>query len=264
MSIIENHLIGLLPSADRIHLLAHCEPVELILAEALCKQGGSASYAYFPRQSFISLLAEDLNHHQLEIGVAGCEGMLGAHLAWGTAVDPLHALVQRPGLAWRIRAEAFRGELSNNKPLQLVVHQYLSVLMRQWALSAVCMRFHPLGGRLASRLLIEHDHVCADDFHVTHEFLAHMLGVRRVSITMAAGALQSRGLIEYHRGRVVVLDRGRLEAMACVCYAANRQIYADTLGEWRISPAMSVPSAKSCDAACAAARNLDHAVLGPD
>lgn len=230
MGSVENHLIERLPLKDRLRLLALCEPVELVLAEVLCEPGKPVSQAYFPTDGFISLLALVDGSPGLEVGMVGREGMLGAHLALGVVAAPLHALVQGPGAAWRIGAPALRSELARSAALQGVLNRYLHVLMTQLAASAACLHLHQIGPRLARRLLMSHDRACGATFHATHEALASMLGVRRVGITIAAGALQRSGLIEYHRGEVTVLDRGGLEAAACGCYAADRQAYAILLG----------------------------------
>jgi CRP-like cAMP-binding protein len=229
LATIQNHLIELLPRKDRLRLLAICEPVRLDLAEVLCEPGKPTRHVYFPTESFISLIAPIGGKPSLEVGMVGREGMLGAQLALGVITAPLHALVQGPGAAWRIGSAAFRGELARSAALQRTLNRYLYVLMAQLAASAVCLRFHLIGPRLARWLLMSHDRAHSDRFEVTHEFLAYMLGVRRVGITAAAGALQHSGLIEYHRGHLTVLDRSGLEAAACGCYAADRRAYAEQL-----------------------------------
>ena len=152
--------------------------------------------------------------------------MVGVQVLSGVLVQPLHALVQGPGSAQRIKIDAFRRELEKGGALRRLLGRYLYVLMSQLASSAGCIRSHPIDARLGRWLLMMHDRAHADRFNVTHEFLAYMLGVRRVGITDAAGRMQRKGLIEYHRGRVSVLDRPGLEAAACTCYAADRQVYA--------------------------------------
>jgi CRP-like cAMP-binding protein len=225
MTPVENHLIELLPRKDRARLLAVCEPVELVLSQVLCDPGQPTRHVYFPTQGFISLVVLIEGSPGLEVGMVGREGMLGAQLALGVAVAPLHAVVQGPGVCWRIAAPAFRAELARSAALQRSLNRYLYVLMAQQAASAACLRFHLIGPRLARWLLMSQDRAHSSSFHVTHQFLAYMLGVRRVGITAAAGALQRSGLIEYHRGDLVVLDRGGLEAAACGCYAAEQQTY---------------------------------------
>jgi CRP-like cAMP-binding protein len=229
MNTVQNHLIDLLPEKDRTRLLAICEPVELALSEVLSEPGKPTENVYFPTQGFISLVALVDGSPGVEVGMVGLEGMLGAQLVLGVAIAPLHALVQGSGTAWRIAADPFKRELARSKALQRVLNRYLYVLMAQQAESAVCLRFHLIGQRLARWLLMSQDRAQSDSFHITHEFLAYMLGMRRVGITAAASELHRNGLIEYHRGQIKVLDRQGLEAAACSCYGSNQQIYADLL-----------------------------------
>ena len=226
---IENHLIEQLPRKDRLRLLARCKPVRLALADVLCEPGAPTRHVYFPTDGFISLVTLIDGSPGLEVGMVGREGMLGAQLVLGVQTAPLHAVVQGPGTAWRIEARAFRGELARSPALRRSLNRYVYVLMAELATSAACLRFHMIGPRLARWLLMSQDRARCDSFRVTHEFLAYMLGVRRVGITTAAGALQRSGLIEYHRGDLTVLDRSGLEAAACGCYAAGRRAYARLL-----------------------------------
>ncbi|QNK67236.1 Crp/Fnr family transcriptional regulator [Variovorax sp. PAMC26660] len=229
MTAVVNQLIELLPARDRRRFLAICEPAELVLAEVLCTPGESTRHAYFPTEGFISLLTLTGGSPELEVGMVGCEGMLGAQMVLGVATTPLRAIVQGTGTAWRVEAGAFRKELERSAALQRVLNRYLYVLMAQLTTSAACLRFHQIGPRLARWLLMSQDRAQSDSFRVTHEFLAYMLGVRRVGITLAANALQQGGLIAYQRGDLQVLDRRGLEAAACGCYAADRKAYTDAL-----------------------------------
>jgi CRP-like cAMP-binding protein len=138
--------------------------------------------------------------------------------------------VQGSGSAWRVGRAEFRAELARSPPLRRLLDRYLYVLMAQLAGSAACLRFHEIRPRLARWLLMSQDRAHAERFHLTHEFLAYMLGVRRVGITAAAGAMQSSGLIEYRRGELHVIDRAGLEGAACECYASDRATYAETIG----------------------------------
>ncbi len=230
MATVENHLIELLPRRDRARLLAVCEPFELLLNDVLCEPGQSTRHVYFPLRGFISLVVLVEGSPGVEVGMVGREGMLGAQLSLGVSTVPVHALVQGAGSAWRIEAPAFRVELERSPALQRHLKRYLYVLMAQQAASAACLRFHKIAPRLARWLLMSQDRAHSDSFHVTQQFLAYMLGVRRVGITAAAGALQRDGLIDYHRGDMVVLDRGGLELAACGCYAADQRVYADLMG----------------------------------
>ena len=229
MSIGLNHLIERLPRADRKRLLSLCEPVKLTLSEVLSRPDRPTSHAYFPTSGFISLVTMVEGAPGLEVGMVGSEGMLGAQLVLGVGNAPLHALVQGPGAAWRIGSVAFRGELARSPALRRGLNRYLYVLMAQLTTSAACLRFHQIGPRLARWLLMSQDRAGADRFKVTQQFLADMLGVRRVGITAAASALQSSGAIGYRRGEITVLDRSGLEAAACSCYVADRRTYASVM-----------------------------------
>jgi CRP-like cAMP-binding protein len=229
MAAVENHLIELLPRTDRRRLLAVSEQVEVALTEVLCESGMPTRYVYFPVGATISLVTPIDGKPVLEVGMVGREGMVGAQLVLGVTTTPLHAVVQGPGSTWRIAAAPFRAELARSSALRRCLNRYLYVLMSQLAVSAACLRFHLIEPRLARWLLMTQDRAHADAFHVTHEFLAYMLGVRRVGITAAAGALQRAGLIEYRRGELVVLDRRGLEHAACGCYAADQKCYSQLL-----------------------------------
>jgi CRP-like cAMP-binding protein len=225
----ENHLIELLPRQDRLRLLALCETVDLDLSAILGEAGMPTRHAYFPTEGFVSLVALTNGSPGVEVGMVGREGMVGVQLALGVTIAPLRTLVQGQGVAHRIGSASFRTELARSEALQRGLNRYLYVLMSQLATSAACLRFHMIGPRLARWLLMTQDRSHAKQFQVTQEFLAYMLGVRRVGITKAAGDLQRCGLIEYHRGDVTVLDRSGLEAAACACYAADRSAYAELM-----------------------------------
>lgn len=230
MSTATNQLIDQLPRKDRARLLEHCEPTPLVLGEVVCEPGKPTRYVYFPTNGFVSLLASIDGKPGVEVGLVGREGMVGAQLALGVVTVPLHGLVQGTGVALRVTTAALRDELTHGTGLQQLLNRYVYVLMAQLASSATCLRFHQIGPRLARWLLMSHDRAQTDSFHMTQEFLAYMLGVRRAGITLAASALQRGGLIEYHHGRMTVSDRGGLEAAACSCYASDRKVYQNLLG----------------------------------
>jgi CRP-like cAMP-binding protein len=225
LPIPQNHLIDRLPRTDRQRLLRLADDVQLPQSQVLGEVSQPTGYVYFPVDGFISLVTSIDGKPVLEVGMVGREGLLGAQVALGVLAQPLHAVVQGPGSAWRIAVRPFQQELTRNSALQKILGRYVCVLMTQLASAAACTRYHEINPRLGRWLLMMQDRAHTDTFGVTHEFLAYMLGVRRVGITAAAGALQKEGLIEYHRGKMTVLDRRRLEAAACSCYADDCRAY---------------------------------------
>jgi len=227
---VANLLIEGLPRKERARILERCETVNLSFGTILCEPGERITHVHFPLTGFISLVATVEGHPPLEMGLIGNEGMLGATLALGVADAPLRGVVQGAGTALRMTVAQFRQVLRDCPALLRVLQRYLYVLMAQLTQSATCIHFHEIEARLARWLLMTHDRAHADHFHLTHEFLADMLGVRRSGVTVAAGALQLRELIRYTRGEIRVLDRPGLEAVACECYDAVVQDYAQMLG----------------------------------
>jgi CRP-like cAMP-binding protein len=226
----ENSLIKNLPRRERDRILARCEKVDLVFGTTLCEPGTAYRHAWFPLTGFISTVAVMDGHQPLEIRLIGNEGMLGATLALGVDSVPLRSVVQGSGTAWRLTATALRRELRECPALMRMLQRYLYVLVAQLSQSTGCNRFHAVEARLARWLLLTHDRAPADQFHLTHEFLAGMLGVRRSGITIAAGALQDYNLIDYARGEIRVLDRKGLEARSCECYAVGEHNYAQAFG----------------------------------
>jgi len=224
-----NQLLDRLPRKQCQRVLAMAEPVALELSQVLYVAGSVSRYVYFPTDGFISLIAIIEGSPGVEVGMVGREGMLGVQAVLGVAASPLQALVQGGGHAWRIGIKHFQRELLHSPALLRTMHQYMYVVMVQLITSAACLRFHLISQRLARFLLLTQDRVGSDHLKVTQEFLAYMLGVRRVGITAAASTLQREGLIRYHRGNVYILDRTGLEAAACSCYASNIKAYSDLL-----------------------------------
>lgn len=237
-SVPENLLLAALPAADRRRLLANLEPVDLVSADTLTEPGDVVRHAFFPIDSFVSLITPIGGGAQLEVGLAGDEGMVGVSLIVGVRISPLRALVQGAGRAWRLDAAVLTRELERSPVLRRVLGRYLYVLLSQIAQTAACTRFHFVEPRLARWLLMTRDRAHSNRFRITHEFLAHMLGVRRVGVTRAASDLQRRKLIRYSRGSLEILDAAGLETAACGCYAAAKATYAGALG----SPRRAAPS----------------------
>jgi CRP-like cAMP-binding protein len=225
-----NRLLETLPESDRREMLAGCETVELAFADVLCAPMVPLSHVYFPTSSFIALTMAVDGSDSLEVGLVGNEGMFGIPLALGVDVSPESAVVLGAGSALRMDAAPFCRQLARSPALQRGIDRYVFVHLSQLAQAAACTRFHVVEARLARWLLMTQDRTDADTIHLTHEFLATMLGVRRVGVTRAASSLQERGLIRYNRGNITILDRRGLEAASCGCYQADRESYERILG----------------------------------
>ncbi|MES2019250.1 MAG: Crp/Fnr family transcriptional regulator [Pseudomonadota bacterium] len=214
-----NALLAALPPADLARLSPLLETVQVDIGEVLAEPQSTIKSIYFPDDCLVSLLGVAEGRMTLEVGLIGREGMLGATVALGHAVSQVRAVVQRAGSASRMDSAQFRSEFARNPTLQRVLYRYNDTLLSQAIQIAVCSRFHVLEARLARSLLITRDRLQSDKFHLTHEFLAHALGVRRVGVTKAASALQQQGLIIYRRGNIEILDVGGLAGASCKCYA---------------------------------------------
>ncbi|RZJ15754.1 MAG: Crp/Fnr family transcriptional regulator [Acidovorax sp.] len=221
----QNALLRRLPPAARHQLLDHCEPYELVLSAELSVRGKPLEYAHFPIEGFLSLVIDVDSHPPLEVGMVGAEAMLGSELILGLAATPWRALVQGEGSSWRIGAHELRAQIDALPALKRLLQACLLARLHQQTLAAACQRYHPIAPRLARWLLMMQDRSGTKQFHVTQEFMALMLGVRRVGVTAAASHFQDQGLIAYHRGELTVLDREALEAHACSCYAADKEIH---------------------------------------
>jgi CRP-like cAMP-binding protein len=220
-----NRLLAQLSKRESQAVLDECEAVDLKYGEILYEPDTRIREVYFPTGSFISLMIPVDGTANLEVGLIGNEGMLGASLVLGVNVSALRARVQGSGPAWRMTTATFLRTLASSPALRHALHRYLQVRMSQTEQAAACTRFHVVEQRLARWLLMTQDRAHGNAFHATHEILAYMLGVRRVGVTKAAHALQMRRLIRYHRGEVTILDRAGIEAASCACYQVDRDTY---------------------------------------
>lgn len=218
-----NMLIAALDGKTCQRLQAALEPVSLVLGEVLYEPGEPIRHVYFPGDGLISLLAVGEGNLVLEVALVGREGFFGIPLVLGSRISSVRALVQGAGTAMRMSAARFLRELKSNPALQRELNRYANTLMAQIAQNAACNRFHVVEARLARWLLMTFDRLQKKEFCMTQEFLASMLGVRRVGVSAAASALRHRKLIEYRRGSITILDRKGLAGAACKCYQANRK-----------------------------------------
>lgn len=220
-----NRLLEGLPAKLRDHLVDTCELVNLKFGTTLCEPEHAFKYAYFPLTAFISSVTVVEGHQPLEVGLIGNEGMLGSTLSLDIPTAPMRALVQGSGKALRMSATQLRRELHAAPALVKQLNRYVYVVLEQLAKTAACIHFHETEPRLARWLLMTHDRTHADQLHLTQEFLADMLGVRRSSVTVAAGALQAKEIIHYSRGEIIILNRKGLESVACECYKMMNRDY---------------------------------------
>lgn len=225
----KNSLINSLPKQVQDSLLAKATLVELTLSQMICVPEEVIEHLYFPVEGFISILQKIDEHPPLEVGMIGREGVLGAEALLGLEVNMFGAIVQGSGSAWKIQVQDFLDEVKNHLELKNIISAYLSIRIAQLGLSAACEHFHEIGPRLAKWLLMSQDRAQSPTFLMTHEFISLMLGVRRVGITTAAADFRRRGMIEYHRGEMKILDAQSLNLEACSCYLKNRSIYTSLI-----------------------------------
>jgi CRP-like cAMP-binding protein len=214
----ENRLLAALPRNDYERLLPTLEKVSLPLRDILYEANGPIPHVFFPLSGVVSLVIMVDDAVSLEVGTIGNEGLVGTPVFLRADRSPTRAISQVPGEALRMTSDAFKEEMKRGGPLYGLVLRYIQAMINQISQSLVCNHRHSVQKRMCRWLLMSHDRVGADEFHLTHEFLAQMLGVRRPTVTAVARALQKAGLIDYHRGRVTILDRKGLEAASCECY----------------------------------------------
>lgn len=224
---LQNKLLQHLSDEEHSRIRRHCKTVELEFGQVLCEEGANAEFVYFPLSGFVSVLTALQPNQRLEVGLIGREGMLGALLSIGVHISPVQAIVQGQGVALQLPAEAFRTELLHCVKLQQILQQYLAFYVMQLTRLVCCNHYHETEPRLARWLLMTHDRAGDDQFFLTHQYLASMLGVRRSSVTEAAGSLLQKNIIAYHRGQIHILNRPALEKACCSCYQEllNKQHY---------------------------------------
>ena len=233
---IRNGLLAALPPEDLARLRPRLQRVELPFDQTLYPAGGAVEAALFPESGMVSLVTALDGGEQVEVGIAGREGLIGLPLVYGNSHSLTEARVQVEGTALRLGAAALHAAMEESAALRGLLLRYALAFHAQVTLTAACNARHAIEHCLARWLLIAHDRAGADEFAMTHEFLSMMLGVRRPGVTIAAGMLQKAGLIRYARGRMTVADRPGLEAASCECYHTVRHEHARLLGPGPAKP----------------------------
>jgi CRP-like cAMP-binding protein len=226
-----NRLLGLLSMRDNQRLRPHLEPVTLDYRQSLYNANQPIGFVYFIEIGVGSLVNTMANGQAAEVGTIGSEGMVGLPLVFGDNQAPTSVYIQVPGAGLRMKATLFKRELAASASMRGAMLRYAHAFFNQVAQSAACNRFHTIQQRSCRWLLMTHDRMQSDEFLLTQEFLAMMLGVQRTGVTAAAGTLQRLGLIRYTRGNVTMLNRRGLEQRACECYAVSKLEFDRLLGE---------------------------------
>lgn len=215
---LENRLLASLPSESYRRLSPHFELVTVMPQQILHPVGEAISYVYFPVRSIISLTTILSDGSILEVGLVGQDGFVGASAILGRRESVQQAIVQLGDLALRLPIEPLLVEFDQSAELQAVLLGYIQVLLLQISQTSACHRFHSIRQRLARQLLLIQDALQINEFALTHEALAQMLGTRRSGVTVAAGELSRKGVISYSRGRIRILQRQKLESITCECH----------------------------------------------
>jgi CRP-like cAMP-binding protein len=219
----QNHLLAALSDAEAARILPHLQFVTMPLGKVLYESGDTLRHVYFPTDCIVSLLYVMEDGASAEISVVGNEGIVGIALFMGGETTPSRAIVQSSGHAYRLVGQRLKDEFYRSGSLQLLLLRYTQALITQMAQTAVCNRHHSVDQQLCRWLLLSLDRLSCNQLNMTQELIANMLGVRREGVTEAAGKLQKAGVISYSRGEITVLDRPRLEAMCCECYAVVKK-----------------------------------------
>jgi CRP-like cAMP-binding protein len=225
-----NRLLGLLPPRDYQRLRPHLHPIQLGYRQSLYRANKPIGFVYFIETGVGSLVNTMKNGEAAEVGTIGNEGLVGLPVVLGDDRAPTSVYVQVPGAGLRMKASLLKKELARSASMRAVMLRYTHAFFNQVAQSAACNHFHSLQQRCCRWLLMTHDRMQSDEFLLTQEFLAMMLGVQRTGVTAAAGALQRVGLIRYKRGNVTILDRRGLIQRSCECYGVSKREFDRLLG----------------------------------
>src|SRR5687768_16290574 len=220
----DNHILDALPQLERDRLFPHMKLVPMTLGMVLYESGAALRHIYFPTNSIVSLLYVMQDGASAEIAVVGNEGAIGVSLFMGGETTPSRAIVQSAGYAYRLTGNRLKQEFNRHGEMLHVLLRYTQSLITQMAQTAVCNRHHSLDQQLCRWLLLSLDRLSgSNQWQMTQELIANMLGVRREGVTEAAGKLQKLGIIKYVRGKIIALDRPHLERLSCECYAVVKR-----------------------------------------
>ena len=229
-----NGLLRALDPADRAKMDADFEKVDLKFKSSLHEPGDPTPFVYFPNDGVVSLLTVLENGMAVELGHVGREGMVDISVFLGVEASESRIIIQVPGSAQRMDSKRFRKHVESLPGLRRIMGAYVLEFFTMVAQTTACNRQHTIQQRFARWVLMTQDRTARDEFPITQEFLAEMLGVTRPKVSSAAAAMRRRGLIDYRRGMMSVQDRGRLEAAACECYALVWERFEDFEGSLRI------------------------------
>jgi CRP-like cAMP-binding protein len=218
-----NRLLDVLDAASRQRIDPYLEPITLKLGAVVCDAGGLLKHAYFPEGAVLSLLTVLENGSAIETANIGREGAFGLFAAMYSRVSFNRCLVQMEGGMVRCPIELLQTEFKNSEHVRNLFVSYSETLLSQVQQTVACNALHSTEERMCRWLLMMHDRAEGKTLPYTHEFLSHILGANRKSVTLAALSLQNAGLISYRRGRIQVLDRLGLEKASCECYAVVRE-----------------------------------------
>ncbi|HEX8236960.1 MAG TPA: Crp/Fnr family transcriptional regulator [Abditibacteriaceae bacterium] len=215
----QNHILASLPRSDYERLRPHLHLIDMHSGDSLHEIGALLEHVYFPNSGMISLVLTSNEGTNVEVGIVGREGMAGTASVLGGAPAISQSIVQIEGTAMQLPTSVLLEEFEHSKSLRRLLLGSLQALVTQTAQTALCNRLHSVEERLSRWLLVVSDRVGSDEFDLTQEFIAHMLGTRRSGVTVACGQLRSADLIEYSRGRIQIMDRQGLIDTSCECYA---------------------------------------------
>jgi CRP-like cAMP-binding protein len=224
-----NQILASLSKGEMARLTPHLSPIPLPVGRSLLNVGENIDYAYFLETGMASVVVAMSNGTMVESGITGNDGLVGFNVLLGSKSTPTRTFMQIPGEGYRIKVQYLCEEYERQGKLHKQINIYFQAHLVQTAQTAACNRLHDIAERLARWLLMCRDRMESDTFPITHEFLGHMLGTPRSTVTLAAGILQKAELIHYSRGKVNILNRKGLEKAACECYRTIRNEY-DRLG----------------------------------